>query len=242
MLLFPAIDLREGRVVRLTQGDYDRMTVYGDDPVKTAEGFLAAGAECLHVVDLDGARDGGPVNRAVLAELALLPLYVQTGGGIRTEADIERVLALGVSRVILGTVAAEDFAFTERMGKKYGARLAVGVDAKDGLVAVRGWREVTGLQSFDFCRRLADAGITTVIYTDIARDGLLAGANLAAYERLQGIEGLNVVASGGVSTAEEIAALRKLGVYGAIVGKALYAGRLTLADALAAARGEETEC
>ena len=242
MRIFPAIDLRGGRVVRLTQGDYDRMTVYGDDPAATAEGFLREGAACLHAVDLDGAKDGGPKNREVIAALAKLPLFLQVGGGMRTEDDIEQTLALGVDRVILGTVAVTDFAFTARMGQKYGARLAVGVDAKDGFVAIHGWKTVTDTPSFDFCRRLTDVGIGTVIYTDIGRDGLLSGANLAAYEKLQAIPGLNVVASGGISYETEIAALRGLGVYGAIVGKALYAGTLSLRRVLQIANGEAPTC
>jgi len=242
MLVFPAVDLREGRVVRLTQGDYNRMTVYGDDPVQTAQGFIASGATCLHVVDLDGAKDGSPKNRAVIAALAKLPLFTQVGGGMRTEKAVAETLALGVDRVILGTVAVEDFALTERLAKKYGDKLAVGVDVRNGFVAVRGWKQLTPVDGYAFCRKLANAGISTVIYTDIGRDGLLAGANLDAYEQLQAIRGLNVVASGGVSAVEELAALRELGLYGAIVGKALYAGKITLEQALAAAGREAPEC
>ncbi|MCE5343568.1 MAG: 1-(5-phosphoribosyl)-5-[(5-phosphoribosylamino)methylideneamino]imidazole-4-carboxamide isomerase [Eubacteriales bacterium] len=242
MLIFPAIDLRGGKVVRLTQGDYDRMTVYGDDPVKIAEDFAATGAKCLHVVDLDGAKDGSPENRGVIAQLCKRGLFVQVGGGMRTQEDIERTLALGVDRVILGTVAVEDFALVERMVSAHGDKIAVGVDARDGFVATRGWKQVTALDGFDFCIKLTDAGVSTVIYTDIARDGLLGGANLAAYERLQGIQGLRVIASGGIADETEIAALRTLGVYGAIVGKALYTGRLDLAEALHVAREGETEC
>ena len=242
MLIFPAIDLRGGQVVRLRQGDFEQMTVYGLDPVETAESFVRAGATCLHAVDLDGAKDGNPQNRSVIAALCKLPLFTEVGGGMRTERDIEETLALGVDRVILGTVAVTDFDFTARMGQKYGDRLAVGVDAKDGLVAIHGWKTVTDTPSFDFCRRLTDVGIHTVIYTDIGRDGLLSGANLAAYQKLQTIPGLQVVASGGVSYEAEIAALRDLNVYGAIVGKALYAGMLSLTRVLKIANGEETEC
>ena len=242
MLIFPAIDLRGGRVVRLSQGDYDRMTVYSDDPVQVAQGFRDAGAACLHAVDLDGAREGRPMNRELVGALCRLGLYVEVGGGMRNEAAVEDTLALGVHRVILGTVAATDFDFTTRMGKRFGERLAVGVDVKGGRVATHGWREVTELDGADFCRRLVDVGINTVIYTDIARDGLLGGANLSAYERLQRIEGLRVVASGGVSTLEEIKRLKELGLYGAIIGKALYAGKLELTDALHTARGEGDAC
>ena len=242
MLIFPAIDLRGGRVVRLTQGDYDRMTVYDGDPVAVAQGFIDAGATYLHTVDLDAAKSGGAENREVIARLCRLPLFVQTGGGIRTEADIQAVLALGIRRAILGTVAVTDFDFTARMGKHYGEKLAVGVDASDGRVAIHGWKTVTPLDSFDFCRRLVDVGIQTVIYTDIGRDGLLAGTNLAVYERLSTIPGLNVIASGGVTGETELTRLRAMGVYGAIVGKALYAGKLDLRRALAVAEGEAEPC
>lgn len=242
MHIFPAIDLRGGRVVRLTQGDYDRMTVYGDDPVAVAKGFIKAGASFLHTVDLDGAKDGNPQNRPVIAQLCKLPLFVEVGGGMRTQQDIESALALGVSRVILGTVAVEDFAFTTRMAKLHGDKLAVGVDAKDGYVATHGWKQVTTQQSFDFCKKLADVGISTVIYTDIARDGLLSGPNLSAYEKLMEISGLNIIASGGVTTNADIAALRDLQVYGAIVGKALYTGKLDLSTIIRIANGEVTQC
>ncbi len=242
MLIYPAIDLRGGRVVRLTQGDYDRMTVYEGDPAAVAQGYADAGATCLHAVDLDGAKDGSPQNRAVIAQLCKLPLFTQVGGGMRSEADIAATLALGVDRVILGTAAVTDFAFTTRMGKQYGEKLAVGVDAKDGKVAIHGWKTVTDQDSFDFCRKLVDVGIHTVIYTDISRDGLLCGTNLSAYERLSAIEGLRVIASGGVTAEAEIAALRDMGLYGAIVGKALYAGKLDLRRVLAIAKGEDTAC
>ena len=243
MQLFPAIDLRGGQVVRLTQGDYDRMTVYGQDPCAQARSFVAAGAKNLHVVDLDGAKDGTLSNYDTIAALAKQGgLYIEVGGGIRTEERIEKYLSLGVGRCILGSVAVTDFAFTARMLKKYGDKIAVGVDARDGYVAIHGWKTVTGERSFDFCRKLSEAGIRTVIYTDISRDGLLSGANLEAYRELCLIPGLRVIASGGVTTEEDITALRSLGMYGAIVGKALYTGRLSLPRALALAGEEETPC
>ncbi len=242
MILFPAIDLRDGKAVRLIQGDYDRMTVYGDDPVKVAESFAAAGAQYLHVVDLDGARDGNPANRDVIAALCKLGLFVQVGGGMRTQADIERTLALGVNRVILGTAAVEDFPLVERMVIACGDRIAVGVDARDGKVATRGWQLATALDGFEFCMQLADAGVSTVIYTDISRDGLLGGANLAVYEKLQTVAGLQFIASGGVTDSQDLLALRALGVYGTIVGKALYTGKMALAEALRIAREGEAQC
>jgi phosphoribosylformimino-5-aminoimidazole carboxamide ribotide isomerase len=242
MLIFPAIDLRAGRVVRLAQGDYDRMTVYAEDPAEVAQGFVRSGAKYLHTVDLDGARDGNPQNRAAIRELCRLPLFVELGGGIRTQADVENAFSLGVSRVILGTMATEDFPLTQRLAQLYGDKIAVGVDVKDGRVAVRGWREMTDFTGYEFCQKLADTGISTIIYTDISRDGLLMGANLTAYEELQSIGGLNVIASGGIAFEREIAALRRLGTYGVIVGKALYTGKLSLARVLKIAQGEEPAC
>ena len=238
MLIYPAIDLREGRVVRLSQGDYDRMTVYADDPVEVAQGFIRLGATCLHAVDLDGARDGGPMNRTVIAKLCALKLFVEVGGGMRSERDVEDTLALGVDRVILGTLAITDFPLVERLLHSYSERVAVGVDARDGLVATHGWRETSAVRGVDFCRRLRDAGVSTVIYTDISRDGQLSGANLDVYRELSAIEGLNVVASGGVSYESEIAELRDMGLHGAILGKALYTGKLALGRAIRIAKGE----
>lgn len=242
MLIYPAIDLRGGRVVRLTQGDYDRMTVYGDDPAAAARDFVNQGATCLHAVDLDGAKDGSPQNRAVIAELTRLPLFVEVGGGMRSEADVERTLALGVNRVILGTAAITNFSLVARLVKAYGERIAVGVDARDGLVATHGWLQTSAVDSVAFCRRLADAGVQTVIYTDISRDGGLSGANLDAYEALSHIAGLRIIASGGVSFEREIAVLRDMELSGCILGKALYTGRLSLERALKIAAGEAEPC
>ncbi|HIU20049.1 MAG TPA: 1-(5-phosphoribosyl)-5-[(5-phosphoribosylamino)methylideneamino]imidazole-4-carboxamide isomerase [Candidatus Limiplasma stercoravium] len=236
MLILPAIDLRGGRVVRLTQGDYERMTVYGDDPASTARGFEAAGAAWLHMVDLDGAKDGNPQNRAVIAQVCGGGLKVEVGGGMRSERDVQDTLALGVSRVILGTLALTDFALLKRLVARYGERIAVGVDARDGCVATHGWLRTSDTPAVGFCATLRDAGVRTVIYTDISRDGRLAGANLEVYQALCTLEGLDIVASGGVSTLEDIAALRDLGLYGCILGKALYAGRLDLGAAIAMAR------
>lgn len=228
MEIYPAIDLRDGKSVRLTKGDYNRMKVYDDDPAGVARGFLAAGARRLHVVDLDGARTGVPQNAETVRALTAVGLQTQLGGGIRDEKRIEEYLRWGISRVILGTVAVRDFAFTERMVKRYGDAIAVGVDARDGQVAVSGWEETTSLSGIEFCRRLRDAGVKTVIYTDIGRDGCLQGANLPLYQTLSKIEGLDVIASGGVSFEGDLTALNAMGLHGAIVGKALYEGKLTL--------------
>ena len=229
MQIFPAIDLSGGQVVRLYQGDYDRMTVYGQDPCATARDFLAAGARHLHVVDLDGAKDGTLANQESIAAIARQGgLFIEVGGGIRTEDRIRQYLDLGVSRCILGTVAVKDFAFTARMAEKYGSQIAVGVDARDGFVAVNGWKELSAERSVDFCRRLHEAGVQTVIYTDISRDGAEQGTNLAVYRQLSQISGLEITASGGVSSLKELRELETIGVRAAILGKALYTGRLDL--------------
>lgn len=229
MQIFPAIDLRGGQVARLYQGDYDQETVYGSDPCAYAREFIDAGAQYLHVVDLDGARDGTTANFDSIAAIAKQGgLYIEAGGGIRTEDRIRQYLDLGVGRCILGTVAVKDFAFTERMARTYGDQIAVGVDARDGYVAVNGWKEISREKGVDFCRRLRDAGVKTVIYTDISRDGAGQGTNLELYRELSGIEGLEITASGGVSSIEELRELERMGVRAAILGKALYSGRLNL--------------
>ena len=229
MQIFPAIDLSGGQVVRLYQGDYDKMTVYGQDPCAVARDFIAAGAKYLHVVDLDGARDGTLANFESIAAIAKQGgLYIEVGGGIRTEERIRQYLDLGVGRCILGTIAVKDFAFTARMAQTHGDKIAVGVDARDGYVAVNGWKELSREKGVDFCRRLRDAGVGAVIYTDISRYGAEKGTNLAVYRELAKIEGLAVTASGGVSSLEELRQLQAMGTQAAILGKALYTGRLDL--------------
>ncbi len=233
MKLYPAIDLRGGQAVRLYQGDYDRMTVYNADPVAQAQAFLDAGARCLHVVDLDGARDDTTANLETIAAIAALGgLFIEVGGGIRDEARIRRYLDLGVGRCILGTVAVKDFDFTARMAQRYGARIAVGVDMKDGFIAVNGWREVTPEPGVAFCRRCAAAGVRAVIATDISRDGTLQGTNLDLYRKLLTIPGLEVTASGGIARMEELAELQAMGCHAAILGKSIYTGAIDLAEAV----------
>lgn len=231
MQIFPAIDLRDGRAVRLLRGDYDQMTVYSAQPCGVARRFIRAGAQRLHIVDLDGAKDGEP-SMANWTEIEALVqqghAFIEVGGGIRTEERILQYLDLGVNRCVLGTAAVEDFAFTERMARRYREKIAVGVDARDGKVATHGWLKTSGEDSFDLCRRLRDAGVQTVIYTDISKDGTLSGTNLDAYRRLTQIEGLNVVASGGISSVLELRALNEMGAAGAILGKAVYDGKLDL--------------
>lgn len=232
MKIFPAIDLRNGKVVRLFQGDYDQMTVYSENPVEIAESFKAKGADNLHLVDLDGAKDGKLVNfDAIKAIVEKVDMFVEVGGGIRDEERICQYLELGVGRVILGTVAVKDPEFLEAMVKKYGEKIAVGVDALDGYVAINGWKEVTDKKSFEFCKYLRDIGVKTVIYTDISRDGSLEGTNMEAYKKLSEIHGLEVVASGGISFEEEITALKEI-TSAAILGKAIYSGKLDLERAV----------
>ncbi|MBQ9989041.1 MAG: 1-(5-phosphoribosyl)-5-[Clostridia bacterium] len=237
MEIFPAIDMIDGQVVRLVKGDYAQKQVYGADPAAVARSFFEQGARNLHLVDLDAARTGIVQNKAQIAAIAKTGLFVEVGGGIRSCERIEEYLALGVQRVILGTVAAKDPDFVSDMVRRFGSAIAVSVDARDGMVAVSGWQETTALESFAFCRDMADRGVETVIYTDIGRDGLLGGANIAAYKSLNRIQGLNIIASGGVSFESDITALRDLGVYGAIVGKALYENKLSLPRVLSLAQG-----
>ena len=229
MQIFPAIDLSGGQVVRLYQGDYDQMTVYGSDPCAVAREFITAGAKYLHVVDLDGAKDGTLANFESIAAIAKQGgLYIEVGGGIRTEERIQQYLDLGVGRCILGTIAVKDFDFTARMAQKYGDRIAVGVDARDGYIAINGWKELSSETGIEFCKRLRDVGVKTVIYTDISRDGAEKGTNLELYRELAKIDGLNITASGGVSSLEELNELQTIGTHAAILGKALYTGRLDL--------------
>ena len=229
MQICPSIDLSGGPVVRLSQGDYDQMTVYGQDPCAVARDFIAAGAKYLHVVDLDGAKDGTLANFESIAAIARQGgLYIEVGGGIRTEERIRQYLDLGVNRCILGTIAVKDFAFTAHMAQAYGDQIAVGVDARNGYVAINGWKELSDEKGVDFCRRLYGAGVGTVIYTDISRDGAEKGTNLDLYRELAKIDGLKVTASGGVSSLEELRELRAIGTRAAILGKALYTGRLDL--------------
>ncbi len=237
MELFPAIDIRNAKVVRLTKGDYDVMKVYRDDPCEVAEEFIMAGAKNLHVVDLDGARDGSLANFDSIKALANKKLFIEVGGGIRNMSRIEGYLNLGVGRVILGTAAVRNFDFVKQAVREFGDAIAVGIDAKEGMVAVSGWEEVTSIPSFEFCEKVRDAGVKTVIYTDISKDGAMSGTNLEAYQQLSEIKGLNIVASGGITFEEEIATLRDMGTYGAILGKALYEGKLDLKRALEIAKG-----
>ena len=229
MKIYPAIDIRGGNVVRLLQGDYGRETVYSLNPVEVARKFKEAGATCLHVVDLDGALEGDLINKDIIKRIVSeTGLYVEAGGGVRSLQRIEQYLSAGVSRVILGSAAAENFTLVVDAVKFFGGKVAVGVDAKDGKVAVHGWKKVTDIDAVDFCRKLREVGLHTVIYTDISRDGMLGGANLAAYEELVKIKGLRIIASGGISGTDEIKKLTAMNVRGVVLGKALYDGVLDL--------------
>ena len=237
MLIFPAIDLYEGRAVRLYKGDYARMTVYSDDPVSVARDFKAQGAAQMHTVDLEGARDGGTPNLGVIERIVReTGLFVECGGGLRDMAAIDRAFSAGVGRVILGTAAVSDPALLEEAVGKYGEKIAVGADLRDGRVAIRGWREDSGVTAEDFLRGIEALGVRTVICTDISRDGAMRGANAELYERLQREFGLDLIASGGVSGMDDVRRLRELGLYGAIIGKAYYTGDIALRDAVEAAR------
>ncbi len=238
MQIFPATDILGGKVVRLTKGDYNQVKIYADSPAEMAKEFMKDGASNLHMVDLDGAKDGAPVNFEAIREAAAIKdLFIEVGGGIRDMKRVEAYLELGVKRVILGTAAIRNYPFVEEAVKEYGSAIAVGVDAKNGLVAVNGWQETTTVNSVEFCKKLRDTGVATVIYTDISKDGMLSGTNLEVYKELSQIKGLDIVASGGITFAHEIKTLNEMGIYGAIVGKAVYEGKLSLKDALDAAGG-----
>ncbi len=237
--VFPAVDLKGGRCVRLRQGRADDETVYGSDPVEMARRWVEQGARYLHVVDLDGAFDGAARQHAIIGQMiAAVGIPVQVGGGIRTDEDIQRLLDLGASRVILGTRAWADTAALEALTGRFGSAIAVGIDSRDGQVQIRGWTEATALTTLDLARRADALGVQTLIVTDIATDGMLQGPNLALMAEVCKAVRAGVIASGGVTTPENVEALRGLGfsnLIGAIVGKALYEGRCTLAAMNAAA-------
>lgn len=242
MKIFPAIDLRDGKVVRLLKGDYDQMTVYGDDPSAQAKAFEAQGAEYLHVVDLDGAKDGDTPNFQVVRRLAReTGLKVEIGGGIRDEETIQRYIDAGVFRVILGTIAVKDPAFTSEMIKKYGEKIAVGVDISGRSVAVAGWREVTPVSVDEIFKKLTEDGVSCIICTDISKDGAMEGTNRNLYKELSEKYPVKIVASGGVSSMADVAALKDLNLYGAIIGKALYTGDIDLSEAIRLGEDAEEE-
>ena len=226
--ILPAIDMIDGQCVRLVRGDYAQKTVFASDPLAKAKEFEAAGADSIHLVDLDGAKAGHPVNDEIIRSIKReTSLFAEVGGGIRTLEQIEGYIDAGLDRVIIGTAAVRDRAFLVEAAKKYGDRLAVGVDAKDGFVAIEGWTEKSDLPAVEFAAAVADLGVATIIYTDISRDGMLVGPNFGAMRIMARSVSAKVIASGGVTRFEDLEKLKTTGVAGAIVGKALYTGDIT---------------
>ena len=237
MLIFPAIDLYGGKAVRLYKGDYQNMTVYSDDPLSVARDFVKAGATCIHMVDLEGARDGTTPNLDIVRSIAQnTPLFTEIGGGIRSMETVRAYLEAGVDRVILGTAAVTDPDFLKEALAEYGERIAVGVDIKDGKVAIKGWLETAEDDAMTFCGKMQSLGVRTIISTDISKDGAMMGANHELYRTLAEQFDLHIVASGGVSSIEDVKRLRALDLYGAIIGKAYYTGAVDLSEAIEVSR------
>ena len=237
MLIFPAIDLLEGQAVRLLKGDYTQKTVYSDDPVQVAKDFKAQGATCIHIVDLEGAKDGTTPNLPIVCAIKeQTNLFCEIGGGIRSMDVIRRYMDAGIDRVILGTAAVADKELLQQAVAAYGEKIAVGVDIKDGKVAVKGWLVDSGLDAFDFCREMVAIGIKTLICTDISKDGAMQGTNRELYRELAKEFSVQITASGGVSTIDDVKALRAMDLYGAIIGKAYYIKAIDLAEAIEVAR------
>ncbi len=233
MKLFPAIDLYGGQAVRLYKGNYDEMTVYSSDPSSVAKDFAAKGASFIHIVDLEGARDGGTPNLETVCRIkAESGLFCEIGGGVRSMETVDKYIGAGLDRVILGTAALEDEAFLKAAVAKYGEKIAVGADLKDGYVAVRGWREVSNVSADEFFEKMEKIGVATVICTDISKDGAMKGTNRELYRELSSKYRVNIVASGGVSTLDDVKSLSEMGLYGAIIGKAYYTGGIDLAAAI----------
>jgi phosphoribosylformimino-5-aminoimidazole carboxamide ribotide isomerase len=233
MILFPAIDIRDGKCVRLIQGDYDQEIIYNDSPTAMAMEWEKQGADYIHVVDLDGAKTGNSSNREAIQAIAKsVSIPVQVGGGIRTMEIIDVHIASGVSRVIIGTAAIQDKPFLKEAVEKYGDKIAVSIDARKGFVATDGWTETSGVLAVDLLRELAVIGVKTVIYTDIMKDGMMQGPNFHELEMMDKASEIDIIASGGVSTEEDIIKLQELNLYGAIIGKALYEGKISLEKVL----------
>ncbi len=233
MRIYPAIDIKNGKCVRLRQGNFNDMTVYNDNPVEVAKEWIKNGASYIHLVDLDGAREGSGVNSDIIKEIAnLSDVPVQTGGGIRTIEDIENKLALGVRRVILGTVAVKNPEIVKEAVEKFGDAIAVGIDAKNGMVAVSGWEEVSEVSAVDLCVKMRDYGVKTIIYTDISKDGMMSGPNIEATKEIVDATGIDIIASGGVSGMNDLENVDKINAHGAIIGKALYTGAINLKEAV----------
>ena len=243
MDVYPAIDILGGRCVRLQQGDFERQTVFGDSPAEVAGRWAAEGAVWIHVVDLDGAREGRSVNAGAVAEIARRSgARIQLGGGIRTIDDIERALALGVERVVLGSAAVDDPDFVPAACSAFPGRIAAAIDARNGRVASHGWERTTEFAALDLAKLVADAGVAAIVHTDIERDGMLGGANVAASAAIARSVDVPVIASGGVTSLEDVRALAEAGLGGVIIGRALYTGAIDLREAIAAAAGAVRRC
>ena len=233
MIIFPAIDMYEKKAVRLHKGDYDKMTVYSDDPIAVAEDFAKSGASHIHMVDLEGARDGNTPNISIVQDIvSSTNLFVQIGGGIRSMDAIDRYIDIGVGRVILGTAAVSDSDMLEIAIKKHGEKIAVSADVKDGYVAIKGWLEKSALTLNEFLASMQRVGVRTIICTDISRDGDMGGTNTELYRELMHKYDMNIIASGGVSSMDDVKRLRDMGMYGAIIGKAYYTGAINLREAI----------
>ncbi|MDO4847362.1 MAG: 1-(5-phosphoribosyl)-5-[(5-phosphoribosylamino)methylideneamino]imidazole-4-carboxamide isomerase [Clostridiaceae bacterium] len=236
MIIFPAIDLYDGKAVRLLKGDYNKMTVYSDNPTEIAMDFRDKGATHIHLVDLEGAKDGTTPNlETVLKIKEKSGLFCEIGGGIRSMETVDKYLSAGIDRVILGTSAVNDEKFLLEAVEKYGERIAVGVDIRDGFVAIKGWIEKSELDAYGFCEKMQAVGVKTLICTDISRDGAMQGTNLELYKELSERFSVDVTASGGVSTIDDVKRLREMELYGAIIGKAYYTGAIDLREAVQAA-------
>lgn len=233
MRIFPAIDIYDKKAVRLYKGDYDKMTVYSENPSEIAVDFASQGASHIHLVDLEGAKNGTTPNIDVVEKIIKsAPLFSEIGGGIRDIETVEKYINIGVNRVILGTAAVTNPDFLETAVNKYGDKIAVGADIKDGFVAIRGWVEKTEIDCFDFCKKMQDIGVTTLICTDISKDGAMLGTNHELYKKLSQEFKMNIVASGGVSSIDDVKKLTGLGIYGAIIGKAYYTGAISIKEAV----------
>ncbi len=236
MIIFPAIDLYDKKAVRLFKGDYQNMTVYSENPIEIAHDFESAGATYIHMVDLQGAKDGTTPNLDIVKQVANeTDLFVEIGGGIRDMATVEKYLSAGVGRVILGTAAVTDTEFLKSAISKYGDKIAVGADVKDGFIAIKGWVEKSEITLEDFLSDMQSIGVKYIICTDISKDGAMRGTNLELYKELSQKYSMNITASGGVSTLDDVKKLRQMNLYGAIIGKAYYIGAINLKDALEAA-------
>lgn len=233
MQIYPAIDIKNGQCVRLKQGRFDDVTVYGNDPVSVAKKFVSAGATYLHIVDLDGARMGTSYNHEAIKKIVdSFNVPVQTGGGIRTMRDIEERVATGVSRVILGTVAVNNPELIKEAVRIYGDKIAVGIDAINGRVAIQGWEKVSDISAIDLCKKVRDYGVKTIIYTDISKDGMMDGPNIESTKEVVEATGINIIASGGVSSIMDIERTDAVGAHGVIIGKAIYQGAINLAEVI----------